>query len=508
MNKQQFNEALCFIDADLVESYIQQDDALKKSAVKRNMWLRVGAAAACFCVMVAAVFALPMMLRDDPPPIVVEDTTPTDTTTDAEPPVDTTAPIVITNPNAPPKAPLVEKNSIVSGARSVLLGTTNISSNTDYMIAIREFKPNASVLEVKVMEILPDVYYFPSSNTAFYVAKLKVLDEIHGAGFPEEIYYMYSKQDRHIFDGYSSLIISVRQYGVENFVLINDTSKCIEYFPNMFINSVTHDPGYGSVIAFTDGIADNSFWVRAKQYSYVSERETIYWDPFKYNSNFIPASYGDTVEDVKQKILQEIDDDTLLVYDYVTADDIFITEEQKEILNYIAPDDINVFCHQIGFNFNKAIYISCSRIINGVETRETISVSNKRGYISRSEEIFTEQQLKNIPNVGMVLAQLDLAALVPPNITLDERTTLRGCEAIGWYRNIDGNIYGIVRIYWVYNYDGDAERMNIKDDMYYLYDSGGNARIVDREELKAVIGEDGNIMSFKYEPQYEMWIDY
>ena len=137
MNKQQFNEALCFIDADLVEGYIRQDDALKKSAVKKNMWLRVGAVAACFCVMVAAVFALPMMLRDDSPPVVVEDTTSSDTPIDTAPPADTTAPIVITDPNTPPKAPILLKMAATRTRISRSQSQKVSSSWREYMSSVK-----------------------------------------------------------------------------------------------------------------------------------------------------------------------------------------------------------------------------------------------------------------------------------------------------------------------------------------------------------------------------------
>ena len=533
MNKQQFNEALCFIDADLVEGYIRQDDALKKSAVKKNMWLRVGAVAACFCVMVAAVFALPMMLRDDSPPVVVEDTTSSDTPIDTAPPADTTAPIVITDPNTPPKAPILDDHGIINGTASATIGNISLSEGEWKDYAGNPGFHAQTVIEAKVIEILPNIYLYPGANKTYRIARLEIIDTIRGEGLPKEIYYRYSYYDEHLFDGYDSLIFSLEQIGIENYVMVNKTQGKIEYFPHMFETCYVDDPGYGSVIAFTNGIIDTSLWRRATHLlppvdgMYLIEHILIKeQDPINRNNRYYAADIGDTVEQVKTNILEACanEDSNFSMFDvirntpdYVTAEDVFLSDSQKALWNYVSPDNKNVFCHTLTVGVYYRVSIEYTRVIHGCLTNEVISTSGgigRHGFVeNRADDNpdrydnYTAEDLSRVPNIAFVIDQLDLAALIPPHITLDEKTILRGCEALGWYRNIDGKIYGIVRIHWVYDYNNEnGSNMYIQDDMYYLYDADGNGCIIEREELKSIIVKDSNIMSFKYEPQYEPWI--
>lgn len=523
MNRQQFNEALCFIDADLVESYIKQKDALTAAAARKTMWLRVSAVAACLCIMVAAVFTLPMLLRDDTPPAVVEDTTSSDT------PADTTAPTVITDPNAPPTAPVLDDYNILNGTSSATIGNISLSEGEWKDYAVNPGFHAQTVIEAKVIEILPNIYLYPGANKTYRIARLEIIDTIRGEGLPKEIYYRYSYYDEHLFDGYDSLIFSLDQIGVENYVMVNKTQGKVEYFPHMFETCYVDDPGYGSVIAFTNGILDTSLWRRATHYLtpidglYLIEHLLIKeQDPINRNNRYYAADIGDTVEQVKTNILEACanEDSNFSMFDvirntpdYVTAEDIFLSDSQKALWNYVSPGNKNVFCHTLSVGAYYRVSIEYTRIIYGCLTNEVISTSGgigRHGFVENRADTnpekydsYTTDDLSRVPNIAFVIDQLDLTALIPPHITLDEKTILRGCEALGWYRNIDGKVYGIVRILWVYDYDDD---MYIQDDMYYLYDADGNGRIIEREELKSIIVKDSNIMSFKYEPQYEPWI--
>ena len=543
MNKQQFNEALCFIDADLVEGYIRQDDALKKSAVKKSMWLRVGAVAACLCIAVAAVFALPMMLRDDPPPVVVEDTTSSDTPTDTAPPADTTAPIVITDPNTPPKAPILDDHIVIKGATSATVGNTEVqTAGVDYYMASPGFYAGI-VIEAEVIEVLPDVYYLPTTQYVRRIARLKVISEINGSGLPDEIYYIYPNHDETIFENYDTFIFSIEQIGIENYVLLNSTQNKIEFFPHMFASCTFSDPSFGSVLAFNNGVLDANFWrdLTPEEHKAYFERydykdyyitKTLVEDPGDYNK--YPARIGDTLQEVKQKIIDTIalkkdpsrnpytmnfhSSSPALNSNYVTADKIFNSEERKQLREFVSPSEKNVFYYTM-YVSGRYTTMNFYRLINGCKTFESIDMTRTEVIYDHAEhpnsnpyfiyEKYTPEQLEKVPDISCVISQLDLTALTPPHITLDEKTTFRGCEATGWYRTVDGNVYGIVRIYWVYDYDdGTNKNMVLCDDMYYLYDSDGNGRIVERDELISFIGDSGNMLSFKYEPQYEVWVDY
>jgi hypothetical protein len=242
--------------------------------------------------------------------------------------------------------------------------------------------------------------------------------------------------------------------------------------------------------------------------------------------NVLIADIGDTVEQVKANILEACanKDSSFTMFDvspstpdYVTAEDIFLSDSQKALWNYVSPDNKNVFCHTLSVGAYYRVSIEYTRIIYGCLTNEVISTSGsigRHGFVENLADTnpekydsYTTDDLSRVPNIAFVIDTLDLTALIPPHITLDEKITLRGCEALGWYRNINGNVYGIVRIHWVYDYDNEnGNNMYIQDDMYYLYDSDGNGRIVERDELKSIIIMDSKLMSFKYEPQFKPWV--
>lgn len=73
MRKNQLNEGLNHIDAEIVEGYLKQKDRLNQKRKTRSAWLRFAVIAACFVLIISAVIIPPMLLEDDPstpPPTV------------------------------------------------------------------------------------------------------------------------------------------------------------------------------------------------------------------------------------------------------------------------------------------------------------------------------------------------------------------------------------------------------------------------------------------------------
>ena len=67
MKKKEWNEGLNHLDPDLVEKYVEQKDRLRQKNKKpKSVWLRFGAIAACFLLIVSAVIVVPMLREDDP----------------------------------------------------------------------------------------------------------------------------------------------------------------------------------------------------------------------------------------------------------------------------------------------------------------------------------------------------------------------------------------------------------------------------------------------------------
>ena len=67
MKKKEWNEGLNYLDPDLVEKHIEQKERLRQKNKKaKGVWLRFGAIAACFLLIVSAVIVVPMLREDNP----------------------------------------------------------------------------------------------------------------------------------------------------------------------------------------------------------------------------------------------------------------------------------------------------------------------------------------------------------------------------------------------------------------------------------------------------------
>ena len=75
MKKQEWNEGLDHLDPDLVEKYVEQKDRLRQKNKKpKSVWLRFGAIAACFVLIMSAVIVVPMLQKAKLPDIPTWDT--------------------------------------------------------------------------------------------------------------------------------------------------------------------------------------------------------------------------------------------------------------------------------------------------------------------------------------------------------------------------------------------------------------------------------------------------
>lgn len=77
MNENKFLDGVSTIDSDVVERFVSMDNQLQKKACKpkpKKVWLRVGAIAACFFLIVSAVIFVPTLRETDDPTAVLPPT--------------------------------------------------------------------------------------------------------------------------------------------------------------------------------------------------------------------------------------------------------------------------------------------------------------------------------------------------------------------------------------------------------------------------------------------------
>ncbi len=492
MKQTEWNEGLNHIDPDLVQEYVERKENLTNKKRHRQLWLRAGALAACFALILGAVIIFPLLKGDGP----------------VMPPDDPDDSLINPPSQEIPSVSTMVSGNKLTGKQELLYGEYESESEGNYDLIPPGFGIH-TVVEAEVIEVLPDTYYYAASYyLPFHVAKLRVIDQVRGDGLPTEIYLCYPYYDTDIFDGYERFIFGLSQVGVENYLLVNQTLGRVDYFPNMFEVAGVRDLGYGSVIAFNDGRVDESFFGKVEYFT--SKVGGAGWfdhyldDPDRYH---YPAGHDSTVAEVKANVLELVErfeyaDDC----DYVTADDIFVSEEAKQIRAYLEPSDSNAFAYTITVREDRVI-ARYTRVINGFLTNEQIvlnSYEGENGNIKRYGESFSPDDLAKIPDIGAAIASLNLSELQPPHIELLEYMTFKYLRAQGFYRKVDGKVYGIVRLQWHYScfrqwedkfyYDG-----YVMDDSYYLYDAEGNGSIMEREELREVIGDDRSIIfSFPY----------
>lgn len=65
MKKEEWNEGMNHLDPDLVEKYIEQKEKRRQKKKQRNLWLRLGAIAACLTLLVSAIIVVSMLRGDD-----------------------------------------------------------------------------------------------------------------------------------------------------------------------------------------------------------------------------------------------------------------------------------------------------------------------------------------------------------------------------------------------------------------------------------------------------------
>jgi len=475
MKKQEWTEGLDHIDPALIEEYVQEKEIRTVQRRRRELWRRAGALAACVVLVLSAVIVWPMLKSGDP--------------------------LIDPSSNALPSVPVIASSSKLTGEQELIYGDYESIDNGDAEPHAPGFEIR-SVVEVEVIEVLPDTYCgFANYARTLHVAKLRVVDEICGEGFPEEIYLAYPYYDTSVFFGYERFIMSLQQIGIENYAMLNQTQNSVDYFPNMFEVPPVKDLGYGSVIAFNDGMVAESFWNRVTHFHPSSTiKGLLDWQRY-------PATREGTIEQTKEKIWEFAKaEENRLPCDYITVDDVFFSSEAKAIKSYLEPRDGDVFLQTLHIRTDRII-ISYKRFINGFETDEVISINGytgDEGNVQKRGAVYSEQDLLGVPDMGAVVAGIRWSEVQPPHITVADGMELCYATAQGVYRKVDGKIYGVVRILWYYQYP-NVNNCCQMDDMYYLYDQDGNGSIVSRRELKRVIGDDSFIQSFSYQG-ITMWV--
>ena len=470
MKRNEWNEGLNHLEPDVVESYVTKKDTLSQSKKKHAVWIRFGAIAACFAILVGTVLAVPLLRKGEE----------TDDLEETPPVWD---PIVFD--------PIIYSDSVNGSNGNFIQGFSTVVSNTTSAEPIGpffEFYPynsNPIIVKARVVKNHADTYqtlgvYSDRKPAEYRLIQMETLQVIRGKNVPQ--YFLYRMPESCYVDmsEYDSLLLSMNQCGAENFTWKNASQNQIEAFPIPVFTDPSSYPNKGRILAFTDGIFDERLWENDGWRDYYD------WEN-GYHSDELIIQTGETEKQVIKKIRQ-------IMSKFSAEPSVlslqFTSQEAKDALEYVKPFANGVFVQTCSsYSMNRKLVFT--RYVNGFETEETITIDPLHEEVTYSDVRYTEEDLRNLENIGIPLleksAQYTASIPTPPHMdTTDKR--LSDLNLCAWYVKAEGKLYGVIKTAWKYipktGY-GDE----YYDDSYILYDmAAGTMTEIERNALIEIVG--------------------
>ena len=462
-------DALSNIDFDLIED---AGRVTRKMSMRRKV-ARWSSFAACVCLVLAGALLL-SLLRNQPP-------------------VDRVA--LIDHSISP------WENLWVPGDELSVENHVSGGSVAEEAPATVAYQRGLGVV-AKVVEIMPDIYIDAASSssmaTKYHILRLEILEGLYGENIPKEIYFCLPSYLDPSLDEYDYIVIGgMTQIGFEDYTMINVTQKRAENFTLMF--ECKHYSARGAILPFKDGIFSLEHWKKDGWLNWFRGGwEDLTVGRFCYGDEDFPAWDGCTLEDTKQAInaLRDPEKYWRITFDRVRTNEIFATDAQKEVLEYVKPYENGLFAQSAYCDSGIVWY---TRNIGGFITNETIRMTDE-GEIEYRGERFTQEDLASIQDLGAFASSLDLNALDPPHTQGYEQMEIATRYFKAKYVKHNGTVYGVVRVVWTLKQPGESWRDTLyyDDDLYYLIMPDGTYRTVEVEELKEYIGDDSIVIKMKY----------
>lgn len=332
------------------------------------------------------------------------------------------------------------------------------------------------ILEAKVVEILPDIYRDPIGRVQYHLLILETVDVIRGENIPEKFFMRLPAYMSPELDHFDSLIVSLHQLGIENYVLCNESTSQYEAFSLLF--ELFSDC---SIVPFRNGVWEPSLW----------EMDGWYFSSYFLQDlldgeewSLYPATKGTTIVQCKKNIKNLVAETSLLFgYKVYTQADI----GQDTIFAYVTPFENGVFLQ----NYSDSGSLRYIRSINNIMTNEVIYVS--KDTVVYEGECFTHEELSNMPNLAEYLDALkdtlDTVSSPHADFYKDKQVELKNTWAAAKYFKSNGQVYSIVKICWQYDTTDTTEHPGYyRDTQYFLLSNDGSCREMEREEMLQIIG--------------------
>ena len=340
-----------------------------------------------------------------------------------------------------------------------------------------------AIEEVGIYETLNA--YGSTQTRSYRVFAMQVIDPLESGmetGLSGTFFYLlpayYLQVD---LTQYDALLISMTQLP-KNFVLRGDD----ELIADNYIFADPQDcPELGNIIAFTDGVFDESLWQDISwRYGYRGEYH------LDRNDDSLLVSRGSTLEEALQRRQAQIEKlskwnkpQTVKHYD-------FQTDTAKQVMDYVMPFKNGVFVP-----YGNSYTYGARRYINGCPTNEWIQIDMENETITSSDYRFEDADFENLPDLAAYIESVDLSQIAPQHTDPSGKILIFN-SAVGWYEKTENGVYSIVRIAWRY-FEEDNYHMEYYDETFILLDETGD-HIISREALIELIGDNRNISYKEY----------
>lgn len=450
-------------------------DAAPDQSKRKNrkpLWLKWGALAACLCLIIGLVitFVLIDSTMEDP----------------------TYTPMIFNANQSPELLNGLPEETVVG----------NSGSSSGIMTAPPEFRFNVRqvVVKAKVVENYPDTYYRYYSyhrsddynKSPFRLIRMETLEVIHGQNIPKEFYYLIKPGIYVDLSVYDSLLISMTQIGTEQFVVHNDTKKQMEILDIPVFNDYQNSPELGNIIAFTDGVFDESLW---QTDSWIYGYQFARWQLEDPSTGNLVVYRGDTeadaIAEIRKRIEEAKSNGGYFEPHLIKAE--FQNKEVETALEWVKPFKNGVFIQELRLDneYKGTGKLFFTRFINGCQTEETVSIDLTTEKVKYSKIRYTEEDLSKMENIALQIEYK--AKAYKEQIPTPPHMDPEGKELIyltlkGWYVKVDGKVYGIVKTTWRYK-EKDDWYTQYFDESYLIYDAvSQTARYISREDLIDLVG--------------------